>query len=52
LEPAISLAKQGDLTDAQVKEVLEMVENHKDKLMEQWQNFKAGNKITIIKIKR
>ena len=52
LEPEISLAKQGDLTDAQVKEVLEIVENQKDKLMEQWQNFKAGNKITIIKIKR
>jgi len=39
------------MTDSQVKEVLEIVENHKDQLMQQWQNFKAGNKITIIRIK-
>ena len=51
LEPDIELAKQGDLTDSQVKEVLEIVENHKDQLMQQWQNFKTGNKITIIRIK-
>jgi len=51
LEPDIELAKKGDLTDSQVKEVLEIVENHKDQLMQQWQNFKAGNKITIIRIK-
>ena len=51
LEPDIELAKQGDLTDSQVKEVLEIVENHKYQLMQQWQNFKAGNKITIIRIK-
>ena len=48
LEPDIELAKQGDLTDSQVKEVLEIVENHKDQLMQQWQNFKAGNKITSL----
>ena len=51
LEPDIELAKKGDLTDSQVKEVLEIVENHKDQLMQQWQNFKVGNKITIIRIK-
>ncbi len=51
LEPDTELAKKGDLTDSQVKEVLEIVENHKDQLMQQWQNFKAGNKITIIRIK-
>ncbi|MDD6002247.1 MAG: DUF4160 domain-containing protein [Bacteroidales bacterium] len=52
LEPEISLAKQGDLTDSQIKEVLQIAEKHKTELMQQWQDFKAGKKIKMIKIKR
>lgn len=52
LEPEISLAKQGDLTDSQIKEVLQIAEKHKTDLMQQWQDFKEGKKIKLIKIKR
>lgn len=31
LEPNVEIAKQGDLTDAQAKEVLALVETYKDK---------------------
>ena len=51
LEPEIELAKQGDLTDSQIKDVLQIAETHKEELMQQWQDFKAGKKINIIKIK-
>lgn len=52
LEPEITLAKQGDLTDSQIKEVLQIAEKHKKELMQQWHDFKAGKKIKMIKIKR
>lgn len=49
LEPNIEIAKQGDLTDAQAKEVLELATQYKDKLLKQWENFKAGKTVRIIK---
>ena len=52
LEPKVELAKQGDLTDAQVKQVLELAEKYQTKLIKQWQNFNAGKAIRIIKIKK
>lgn len=52
LEPRVEIAKQGDLTDAQVKEVLVLAETYKDKLLAQWKNFKEGKTIRIIKIKK
>ena len=52
LEPKVELAKQGDLTDAQVKQVLELAEKYQTKLIKQWQNCKAGKAIRIIKIKK
>jgi hypothetical protein len=30
---------------------MQIAEIHKDELMQQWQDFKAGKKINIIKIK-
>ncbi len=52
LEPEVELSKQGDLTDSQVKEVLELAQTYKDKLLKQWQLFKEGKTIRIIKIKK
>ena len=52
LEPKAELAKQGHLTDAQVKQVLDLAEKYQTKLIKQWQNFKAGKAIRIIKIKK
>ena len=52
LEPKVSVAAQGDLTDAQVKEVLILAETYRDKLLSQWKNFKEGKSIRIIRIKK
>lgn len=52
LEPKVEISKQGDLTDAQVKEVLGLAEIYKDKLLVQWQNFKEGKAIRMIKIRK
>lgn len=52
IEPVVEVSKQGDLTDAQVKEVTKLVEEYREKLLKQWQNFKEGKTIRIIKIKK
>lgn len=52
LEPDVELAKQGDLTDAQVKEILKLTQECRDKLIAQWNKFKEGKTIRIIKIKK
>lgn len=52
LEPNIELSKQGDLTDAQIKEVMKLCTDHQKKLLAQWKNFKEGKAIRIIKIKK
>ena len=52
LEPKVELSKRGDLTDAQIKEVLELATLYRDKLIKQWNNFKEGKAIRIIKIKK
>ena len=51
LEPQVEIAKQGDLTDAQAKEVLELTKTYQKKLLKQWANFKEGKTIRIVKIK-
>lgn len=52
LEPNVSIAKQGDLTENQAKEVLALAEIYKEKLLLQWQNFKKGETVKILKIKK
>lgn len=52
LEPEVELEKRGDLTDAQLKEVVELASMYREKLMKQWKNFKEGKTIRIIKIKK
>lgn len=52
LEPKVELAKRGDLTDAQLKEVIGLANEYREKLIKQWQNFKEGKTIRIIKIKQ
>lgn len=52
LEPNVEIAKQGDLTDAQAKEVLALASTYRDKLLSQWKNFKEGKAIRIIKVKK
>lgn len=50
LEPQVEVEKQGELTDAQLKEIVELTEKYKDKLLEQWELFKMGKTVKIIKI--
>lgn len=52
LEPDIELAAQGGLTNAQVKEVLTIANEYRDKLLKQWEVFKNGQTIRIIRIRK
>ena len=52
LEPEVEMAKQGDLTDKQAKEVLDIAKRYQTKLLYQWKQFKEGKTIRIIKIKK
>ena len=52
LEPKVELAKEGDLTDAQLRQLLKIVEENQEKLLKQWQVFKNGGSVRIIKINK
>ena len=52
LEPVVELDKQGDLTDAQAREVLAIATEYREKLLHQWQQFKTGKRIRIITVKK
>ena len=52
LEPKISVAKNGTLTDAELNQVLEITREYKLQLLNQWQKFKEGTSIKIITIKK
>ena len=52
LEPRIELAAQGDLTTTQVNEVIRIATEYKDILLRQWNAFKKGKVIRMIKIKK
>ena len=51
LEPDVEIAKQGSLTKKQANDVLEITKRFRVKLLNQWNIFKKGGKITILKIK-
>jgi len=52
LEPEVRLAEQGDLTNAQVKEVIAIVNEYCKKMLRQWELFKHGKSVRIIKVKK
>lgn len=52
LEPTIEIASYGSLTQAQLKQIISVIEENKDRLLQQWQNFKAGKTVKLIKIKK
>ncbi|MBR6446393.1 MAG: DUF4160 domain-containing protein [Prevotella sp.] len=52
LEPTVELARQGDLTDAQAKEVVRIATEYREKLLRQWNLFKQGKPIRIIQVKK
>ena len=52
LEPEVELAKEGDLTETQIKQLLPIVEENKDMLLKQWHVFKNGGTVKLIKINK
>ena len=52
LEPIVELAEQGDLTAAQTKQVVEIAQEHREKLLKQWAKFKAGDNVRMLKVKK
>ena len=52
LEPMVELAQQGDLTDAQVKEVLAVASEYRVKLLQQWNLFRQGKRVRMITVKK
>ena len=52
LEPIVEVVDKGDLTDAQVKEVLKIALEYREKLLRQWILFKEGKPIRMIKVKK
>lgn len=52
LEPEVTLADAGDLTESQVRMVLEITKNYRSKLLAQWQIFKSGKTVRMIKVKK
>ena len=52
LEPDVEMADQGNLTDAQVKQVLELAKTYREQLLQQWSTFKKGEKVRIIKVRK
>ena len=50
LEPQIQVDKKGDLTEAQLKEIVELTEEYRDRLIEQWRLFKEGKQVKLLKI--
>jgi hypothetical protein len=52
LEPVVEVEDRGDLTDAQVKEVLKIATDYREKLLHQWEQFKQGKPIRMIKNKK
>ena len=52
LEPTVEIADKGDLTDAQVNQVLAIVREYREQILRQWKQFKEGKAIRIIKVKK
>ena len=52
LEPEVEMAVQGELTDAQIKQVIEVAQTYREDLLKQWRIFKDGKSVRIIKIRK
>ena len=50
IEPEVSVADNGELTDKQIAQVLSIAKKYQNKFLEQWQKFKDGDKVRIIKV--
>ena len=46
----MSVADNGELTDKQIAQVLAIAKKYQEKFLDQWQKFKNGDKVRIIKV--
>lgn len=50
LQPKVELCKSGDLNATEIKEVMEIAEQHKETLIKQWNDYMSGKlKMKIVK---
>jgi hypothetical protein len=52
LEPEVAVAKNGSLTDAELKQVLKLTAEYQPQLLKQWQKFKAGTTLKMITVNK
>lgn len=52
LEPSVTVADRGELTPAQLKQVLKVAKEQREKLMLQWEAFKKGKPIKMQTIRK
>ena len=50
LEPEVEIAKSGELSVSEQREVLQITELYREELILQWEQFLTGQKIEIIKV--
>ena len=51
IEDVVEIAKPGDLTIKQQKELLEVAKKYQKQLIQQWDNFMIGKTIKTIKVR-
>lgn len=52
LEPEVELSKEGDLTDTQLKQLSQIIEENKELLLKQWRTFTKGGNVKFVKINK
>ena len=52
LEPQVELSKEGDLTDTQLKQLEQIIEENRELLLKQWEVFKNGGNVKLIKMNK
>jgi hypothetical protein len=50
LEPVVEIAKTGELSLSEQREVLRITELYKTELIQQWDQFLTGKKVEILKV--
>jgi len=50
LEPDVEMAKSGELSLSEQREVLQITVLYREELIQQWEQFLSGQKVEIIKI--
>lgn len=50
LEPDVIVEKAGSLTEKQINEILDITIKYRKELLNQWNLFQKGQKVSIIKI--